>query len=262
MAEGQRLELIAALYGPGRVETELAGVAVTVTTRTAYPAEQAIEFDVQPARPARFTLTVRIPGWCHAAKLSLNRQPLDLALAAGTFVPVEREWQPGDQVRLELPFELGMQRFPKGGISIDYGPLSFSLPVAAHAEIETGDSTNDQRRAVDEKLYTPCARGATADFPAWELTPAGRWNYALCVDEQSLPRLAQIEWQEPSAITPFDPAQPFVTMRLPARMVEGWDLDQRPNGVSQENNWVVNGQWRHGSAAKSKAGLPLPRRCH
>jgi hypothetical protein len=159
-------------------------------------------------------------------------------------VPVEREWQPGDCLRLDLPFELGLQHFPKGGISIDYGPLTFSLPIMAHAEIETGDSTNDQRRVIHEKLYTPRTRGATAAFPAWELTPASRWNYALCVDEQSLTRLVQIQWNSPST-TPFDPARPFVTLRVPARTVEGWELPQRQN-VLQENNWVSRGKWKSG----------------
>ena len=243
--KGGESVLIAALYGPGRIETHLAGVPVTVTTRTAYPAEQAIEFDLQPAAPARFIFTVRIPCWCHSASLSLNGQPLDLPLPAGTFVPVESLWQPGDCLRLELPFELALQRFPKGGISLDYGPLTFSLPIAAHAEIENGDSTNDQRRIIHEQLHTPRTRGATTDFPAWELTPASRWNYALCLDEQSLARLVQVEWHEPSATSPFDPAHPFVTLRVPARTVAGWDLVQHKN-VRQENNWVVNGKWRHG----------------
>jgi len=243
--KGGESVLIAALYGPGRIETHLAGVPVTVTTRTAYPAEQAIEFDLQPAAPARFIFTVRIPCWCHSASLSLNGQPLDLPLPAGTFVPVESLWQPGDCLRLELPFELALQRFPKGGISLDYGPLTFSLPIAAHAEIENGDSTNDQRRIIHEQLHTPRTRGATTDFPAWELTPASRWNYALCLDEQSLARLVQVEWHEPSATSPFDPAHPFVTLRVPARTVAGWDLVQHKD-VRQENNWVVNGKWRHG----------------
>ena len=122
---------------------------------------------------------------------------------------------------------------------------TFSLPIAAHAEIENGDSTNDQRRIIHEQLHTPRTRGATTDFPAWELTPASRWNYALCLDEQSLARLVQVEWHEPSATSPFDPAHPFVTLRVPARTVAGWDLVQHKN-VRQENNWVVNGKWRHG----------------
>lgn len=238
-------EIVAALYGPGCVQTRLAGIPLTITARTAYPSDQAIEFGIQPAKPARFTFTVRIPGWCRHASLTLNGRPVELPLMAGTFVPITREWQPDDRLRLNLPFELALQHFPKGGISIDYGPLTFSLPIAAHAQIETGDSTNDQRRDVQAEFYTPRLKGATEAFPAWELTPASRWNYALCVDKETLPRLAQICWHAPSE-TPFNPNRPTVTLRVPARTVAGWDLEAHED-MLQESYWVVRGKWKMGT---------------
>ena len=71
----------------------------------------------------------------------------------------------------------------------------------------------------------------------------------------------QIQWNGPSA-TPFDPAYPFVTLRVPARTVEGWDLQQRRD-VRQENNWVVSGKWKHGMRRVKGAFAftpPLPAR--
>ncbi|HEU0294933.1 MAG TPA: hypothetical protein VFR47_19480, partial [Anaerolineales bacterium] len=162
-----------------------------------------------------------------------------------TFVPIDREWQPGDQLRLDIPFELALQHFPRGGISMDYGPLTFSLPIATQAEVEIGDSTNDQRRIIHEKFYRPRAQGATEEFPAWELTPVSAWNYALCVDENSLNELVRIRWNVSPSIPPFDPGQPFITLRVPARRVQGWDMVQRQD-VLQENHWVVRGKWRSG----------------
>jgi hypothetical protein len=55
----------------------------------------------------------------------------------------------------------------------------------------------------------------------------------------------KIEWDVPPSATPFDPARPFVTLRVPARRVEGWELAQRRD-ILQENNWVVRGKWRSG----------------
>ena len=237
-------EIIAALYGPGRLQTELAGVPITITARTIYPAAQTIEFDIDPARPVTFIFTLRIPGWCGDAALWLNGQPLNLPLTPGTWVPIERKWQAGDCLRLDLPFALGLQRFPKGGISLDYGPLTFCLPITARAEIEAGDSTNDQRRAILKEFYAPHPKGATAAFPAWELTPTSRWNYALCLDEHSLTRLVQIRWHRPST-TLFDPVHPFVTIRVPARAVRGWTLHQR-SVIFQNSGWVSRGKWRFG----------------
>ena len=86
--------------------------------------------------------------------------------------------------------------------------------------------------------------GATAAFPAWELTPSSRWNYALCLDEQSLTRLVQIRWHSPST-TLFDPAHPFVTLHVPARTVRGWTLRQR-SVIFQKSIWVSRGKWRSG----------------
>ena len=237
-------EIIAALYGPGRIQTRLGGVPVEIETDTDYPAAQAIDFILRPALAARFTFTVRIPGWCRRASLLLNGQPLELPLRAGTFQPIQREWQPGDRLRLELPFELALQRFPKGGVSVDYGPLTMSLPIQAQAEPEIGDSTDFQRRAVQAEFYTPRPQGASAEFPAWELTPASRWNYALCVDERSLSELAQVQWHGLEDGV-FDPAKPFVTLRLPARSVAGWELEERPTAW-QQVGYISRGKWRLG----------------
>lgn len=237
-------EIIAALFGPGNLHTHIEGASLTITERTNYPSEQCVEFVFKPPNPLRFTFTVRIPGWSTRASLSLNGQPLDLPTPPGTFLPIKRDWQPGDVLRLDLPFELALQHFPRGGISVDYGPLSFSLPVPTRSDIESGDSTEFQRRITHGNFFTPRQQGANADFPAWELTPTGRWNYALCVDEESLASLAQIEWNSPTNNL-FDPAQPFITIRLPARSVEGWTPVQH-QGTRQETNWVSRGRWRYG----------------
>lgn len=237
-------ELVAALYGPGRLHTRLGGVRTTVEAQTTYPCEQAVEFVVIPERPARFSLTLRIPGWCRQPALSINGTPFDLPDPCPSLLPVQRRWQAGDRVRLVLPFTLGLQRFPRGGISVDYGPLTLSLPVAAHAAVEAGDSTNDQRRAMQGPYYIPRQKGATADFPAWELTPASPWNYALCVDEANLSQLAQIEWPG-MASSPFDPAHPFVSVRLPARRVAGWELLRRKT-IVQDAFRVARGKWKGG----------------
>ena len=242
--KGGDSELIAALYGPGSIRTHLGGAAVTVTERSAYPAEQAVEFDIQPDRPARLHLHRAHPGLVSACRPFAQRKAARPGAHPGDLCAGRAPVAAGRLPAPDLPFELALQRFPKGGVSLDYGPLTFSLPIAAHAEIEAGNSTNDQRRIIHEQLYTPRTRGATADFPAWELTPASRWNYALCLDETSLARLVQVAWHSP-AVMPFDPEHPFVTLRVPARQVAGWELDQRQD-VRQENNWVVDGKWRHG----------------
>lgn len=235
-------EIVAALYGPGQVQTSLGGVRTTIEAQTTYPCEQEVGFVITLEHPACFTFTLRIPGWCKRPAVTVNGSPVVLGRAP--FVLITREWQTGDRVRLELPFELGLQQFPKGGVSIDYGPLTMSLPVSAHTEIERGDSTNDQRRDVQGAYYISRQKGATADFPAWELTPTSPWNYALCVDEDNLGQVAQVQWNGLQG-NPFDPAKPFVSLRVPARRVKGWEIVQRKS-IVQLTNRVVDGKWKFG----------------
>ena len=89
---------------------------------------------------------MRIPAWCTRARLSVNGQAVEADLQPGSFFTIERLWQPGDVVRLELPFELALDHWPSDGVSLTYGPLTLALPIPARAEIETQNSTTLQRQ--------------------------------------------------------------------------------------------------------------------
>lgn len=77
-----------------------------------------------------------------------------------------------------------------------------------------------------------------------ELTPTARWNYALCVDERTLAQTAQIQWNGLDG-RPFDLTKPFVCLRLPACIVDGWEI-ARSKSVVQFTHRVVGGKWQHG----------------
>jgi hypothetical protein len=235
--------IVAALYGPGSIHTRLGAeqIPVTIRAETAYPFEQAITFTLTPERPVRFAFYLRQPAWCQQPAVSINDRPVDKSLTPGSFLQLEREWQPGDRVRLELPFTLRLERWPGGGVSVAYGPLVFSLPVAARTVEETENSTIEQRRFVHGEFFVDRPYERMDGFPALNLYPAGPWNYALCVDEQNLNEVARITWRS-GAGYPFDPANPPISLRLPARIVEGWSLTHTKQ-VTQFINRVVENAW-------------------
>lgn len=220
--------IVAALYGPGILSTSAAvsngdrAAAVIISARTRYPYEPAIDFTLQPAEPTGFPFVVRIPSWCRRARLAINGQPVDVPLPAGSFYTLLRTWQPGDTVRLELPFELALHHWPGNGISLSYGPLTLAFPIPTRAEIEAENSTLRQRQATLGAHYQPRPPYSRPDFPAWNLYPHGAWNYALCVDETILQNL-QVEWN-PTCRDPLDAANPPLKLRLPARRVKGWHV--------------------------------------
>ena len=81
------------------------------------------------------------------------------------------------------------------------------------------------------------------DFPAWNLYPAGPWNYALCVDEQSLKDL-QVEWNEHCS-DPLDAANPALKVRVKARRVRGWRM-VHARRVRQFGHWSEDGKFCRG----------------
>ncbi len=237
--------ITAALFGPGSLRTTAGKdeTPVTITAQTRYPFQQSIEFTIQPEQPVAFAFSVRIPAWCRRAVLSVNGEALEAPLQPGSFFKLERLWQPGDRVRLELPFELVLDRWPAGGVSLVYGPLTLALPIPARAEIESENSTTRQRQDTLGAQYEPRPTVIKADFPAWNLYPAGRWNYALCVNEESLKDL-QVEWNE-NFSDPWDAANPALRVRLPARRVRDWRL-VHTRKIRQFGHWVEAGKFCRG----------------
>jgi hypothetical protein len=252
--------IAATLYGPGSLRTTAGPrkTPVTIHAQTRYPFEQAVEFTVTPERTTDFAFALRIPGWCKNPALLVNDQPADCVLVPGSFFTLEREWRPGDRVRLELPFELALERWPGGGVSLSYGPLTLALPVPARAEVETHNSTLRQQQDTLGEAFQPRPTAVKPDFPAWNLYPNGRWNYALCVDEESLKDL-KVEWN-PSCPDPLDAANPPLRLRVKARRVRGWGL-VHTRRVERFGHWMEGGVFHRGRRAVDGDFLftpPLP----
>lgn len=92
------------LLGPGRSVATLADAGrVVLEQRTGYPFDGAVELHVTPARAARFEIGLRIPAWARGAALAINGQPVAAPVVPGSHFLMDRCWQPGDVVDLQLP---------------------------------------------------------------------------------------------------------------------------------------------------------------
>ena len=93
-----------------------AAECVRLVQKTRYPVDGAVSVEVEPERPARFALRVRIPGWARGVEnpyglylsggdrrwsLALNGQAVEPSIEKGYAVLV-REWKKGDMVTLSL----------------------------------------------------------------------------------------------------------------------------------------------------------------
>lgn len=97
-------------------------LVVSLRQVTEYPAGELVTLTVTPSRPARFPLFLRIPRWCRAPRIALNGAP------AGAII--DREWQRGDRVELDLPMPWRFVRgrdLQAGRAALMRGPLVFTL---------------------------------------------------------------------------------------------------------------------------------------
>lgn len=97
------------VYGPSVATVQLpGGSTLRLTQETDYPFDGAVRLRVDGT--GHFTLRLRIPTWAADAALQLNGVPFDIALPPGEFAAIERQWQPGDTLRLSLPMAITVQR--------------------------------------------------------------------------------------------------------------------------------------------------------
>jgi uncharacterized protein len=122
------------LYIQGTGQFQLGGQKVTLSQETRYPWDGAVALRVAVEQPARFGLRLRLPGWCAAPRLAVNGTPVELAGAVENgYARIEREWQAGDLVTLDLP--MPAQRVyahpaiaaDAGNVAIGRGPLVYCL---------------------------------------------------------------------------------------------------------------------------------------
>jgi uncharacterized protein len=189
--------LVAALYAPSEVRTMVRGNPVHLVEETDYPFRDTVRVTVNPASAMSFPLRFRVPAWANNPGFSLNGQLVDVTPDGG-FAKIERTWKTGDVVELKLPMQPAAVTGFHDSVSIERGPLIYSLPI--------GESWVKLRD-----------RGMTAD---WQVFPSSQWNYALAslgVDR------AKISVEEsPVGKSPFSLAETPVKLKLEARKIPTW----------------------------------------
>jgi DUF1680 family protein len=77
-----------------------------LTQETNYPESQTADLIFRSVSGAPFTLHFRIPGWCNGASLSVNGQHQSVTCSPGTWASLDRKWNAGDKVSIELPMHI------------------------------------------------------------------------------------------------------------------------------------------------------------
>jgi uncharacterized protein len=134
------------------------GRSVSIRQITDYPNSGNVVIRITPSENTSFPLKLRIPSWCRNARISVNGKLSDIVCKPGTFGIIERNWQPGDQVVLDMAMEWrlvsGRQR-QAGRVALMRGPLLFCLNPEQNESLAKMDAADLGRIVIDMESIEP-----------------------------------------------------------------------------------------------------------
>jgi DUF1680 family protein len=121
------------LYIQGSAAATVAGQKLALDVATDYPWDGKVVLKPQLEKPSRFELRLRVPGWCHGAKVSVNGEDIPSPQLERGYLVLARSWQTGDTVQLDLPMpveRIAANPNVKGDahqLAIQRGPLVYCV---------------------------------------------------------------------------------------------------------------------------------------
>jgi uncharacterized protein len=201
--------LVLNYYGPSTLQARTpGGQALTITETTEYPKAGGIGLKLTLAKPEKFALSLRIPGWSAKTRVSVNGTTAPTI--KGQYLKLERQWKTGDAIEIGLDMSLhywagekqmaGLTSIYRGPLLLAYDPAYNTLDPQAVPEVDARDITYE---------FSTAARGPQPWLLLSVKTPAGAIR--LC-DFASAGASGTVyrSWLPVRNVAPleFDPARP------------------------------------------------------
>ena len=208
--------IAALVYAPSNVKAIVANnVEVAIQERTNYPFDESIQFTIRytdkKLKKAWFPFHLRIPSWCKDPIIKVNGAPIEVDATSGEITFINREWNNGDELTLELPQEVEISRWYDNGAVVERGPLVYALKMNEHWE---------KKQMEPERVVR---------YGAWyyEVTSDTPWNYALSA----------------KSFQPANIKNNFVVEKLPMKGAYPWNVENAPIRIKTKarllNNWTL-----------------------
>jgi DUF1680 family protein len=191
------------MYGASTIRLTLeSGQPVVLSMQTDYPWEGRVALTLEQADGSTWQLRLRQPAWCSSAAVAVNEQPVQPLADDTGYLVLERAWQPGDVVELDLPMQpFLVQPHPRidavrDSVAVQRGPLVYCVEGADHPGVNLLDVRLDERAplrvnwrdvAPGERVMAVEAAGLLADAGAWEDALYRRADEADGVSAQPVP---------------------------------------------------------------------------
>ena len=161
------------------------GDAFAFEVETAYPWDGHIRFTIgkAPRRPVR--LHLRTPWWAGSASFAVNGQSEGAWEVEGEYILIERQWEPGDVVTLDL--EMTIQRVEshphvlanRGRVALQRGPLIYCLEQADHPTADVWDIALPDDAEIGAEYRADLLDGVTILRAQGVATDPSEWEGAL-----------------------------------------------------------------------------------
>ncbi|WP_316829528.1 beta-L-arabinofuranosidase domain-containing protein [Pedobacter aquatilis] len=215
--------IAAQLYAEGSVKVKVGnGTEVTLNQTTKYPFEDQVNITLTTPKSVNFPLYLRIPAWCKGAVVKVNGKAITVDTKAGSYVKLSNTWKNGDQISLQLPMDLKLREWEKNknSVSLNYGPLTYSLKIDEDYILkdskETAIGDSKWQKGADPKKW-----------PSFEIHPKSAWNYGLILNKADLKNsftIVKKEW--PKNNNPFTNGTSPIEIKAKGKIIPEWKIDQ------------------------------------
>ena len=157
-------------YMSGVAEAEIPALGETARFRlyTLYPREGRVVLTCENAKPLDFALRLRIPPFADGASITVNGQPANIAVTAGGYCELRREWRNGDMVELTLPMPVKMHVL-HDHVAFTRGPVCLARDTRFH----DGELDEEVRDWAVADADLSAFRLTRADDPAMFMSVTG-----------------------------------------------------------------------------------------
>jgi hypothetical protein len=133
-------DLIVNLFIPSTLTWD----GMTVKQECRFPQEEGTTISLELKKARQMAVKVRKPAWASSVQVLVNGSPVDYRIREGYLI-VDRRWQNGDKLRVEMPMHLSAMTTPDGKpqYSFLYGP--FVLAAKTGTDRQDGLFADDSR---------------------------------------------------------------------------------------------------------------------
>lgn len=98
---------------------------LTVRQETKFPESDTTRLIFNCKNPTQLALKIRWPAWAEKISIRVNGKELEISGQPESYVTVNREWQNGDRVEIQLPMKLHAEPLPgtTNIVALLYGPI-------------------------------------------------------------------------------------------------------------------------------------------